>query len=62
MSRFFESDALAKMYRSHNLLHALRKLIREVTNHIRSMGDSSNGSAVALHPADPGSNPRSGSV
>ena len=27
-----------------------------------SMGDSSNGRAVALYPADPGSNPRSGSV
>ena len=27
-----------------------------------SMDDSSNGRAVALYPADPGSNPRSGSV
>ena len=26
------------------------------------MDDSSNGRAVALYPADPGSNPRSGSV
>ena len=27
-----------------------------------SMDDSSNGRAVALYPADPGSNPRSGSI
>ena len=27
-----------------------------------SMNDSSNGRGVALYPADPGSNPRSGSV
>ena len=29
---------------------------------MKSMDDSSNGRAVALYPADPGSNPCSGSV
>ena len=44
----------------------LKKIIPEYTIYTLkewlSMDDSSNGRAVALYPADPGSNPRSGSV